>query len=194
MYRNPIIPGFHPDPSICRVGEDYYLVTSSFDYFPGLPLYHSRDLVHWQLLGHCLTRASQLPLEGVGSSEGIYAPTLRYHRGVFYLVATNVTRGGNFLISTLDPLTGWSEPIWLEQGGIDPSLTFDGETVYLTSTNTGGAKHEEIPPEAGRYGIVQSEIDLGSGALLRSCVKRPKGVGRVKLKCEQTTIPDRLKG
>ena len=166
MYRNPVIPGFHPDPSVCRVGDDYYLVTSSFEYFPGLPLYHSRDLVHWRQLGHCLTRESQLPLQGVGSSEGIYAPTLRHHRGIFYLVATNVTRGGNFLISTTDPLEGWSEPVWLEQGGIDPSLHFAGEKVYLTSTNTGGAKHEAIPLEAGRYGIVQSELELSSGALL----------------------------
>ena len=78
-YRNPIIPGFHPDPSVCRVGSDYYLVTSSFEYFPGVPIFHSHDLVHWRQMGHCLTRASQLPLEGAGPSDGIWAPSIRHH-------------------------------------------------------------------------------------------------------------------
>ena len=74
-YKNPVIPGFYPDPSICRVGEDYYLVTSTFEYFPGVPIFHSRDLVHWRQIGHCLTRDEQLPLTGLKSSDGIYAPT-----------------------------------------------------------------------------------------------------------------------
>ena len=74
-YTNPIIPGFHPDPSVCRVGEDYYIVTSSFEFFPGVPIFHSRDLVNWRQIGHCLTRASQLPLQGQHASAGIYAPT-----------------------------------------------------------------------------------------------------------------------
>ena len=70
-YRNPVIPGFHPDPSFCRVEEDYYLVTSSFEYFPGVPVYHSRDLVHWEQIGHVLTRDSQLPLQNAGPSRGV---------------------------------------------------------------------------------------------------------------------------
>ena len=78
-YRNPVIPGFHPDPSICRVGEDYYVVTSSFEYFPGVPIFHSRDLTHWECIGNCLTRPSRLSLAGCSPSKGIYAPTLRYH-------------------------------------------------------------------------------------------------------------------
>ena len=82
-WKNPILPGFYPDPSVCRVGEDYYLVTSSFEYFPGVPVYHSRDLVHWEQIGHALTRDSQLPLQNVGRSRGIYAPTIRYHNGRF---------------------------------------------------------------------------------------------------------------
>ena len=102
-YTNPIIPGFHPDPSICRSGEDYYLVTSSFEYFPGVPLYHSRDLVRWRLLGHCLTRQSQLGLAGARSSGGIVASTIRYHDGTFYLATTNTTRGGHFSDHTRDP-------------------------------------------------------------------------------------------
>ena len=92
-YRNPVIPGFYPDPSVCRVGEDYYLVTSTFEFFPGVPVFHSRDLVHWEQIGHALTRASQLPLREAPPSGGIYAPTIRYHDGVFYMVTTNVSYG-----------------------------------------------------------------------------------------------------
>ena len=83
-YQNPILPGFYPDPSVCRVGDDFYLVTSSFEYFPGVPIFHSRDLVHWKQLGHVLTRKRQLDLELAPSSCGIYAPTLRYAKGRFY--------------------------------------------------------------------------------------------------------------
>src|SRR5258708_23581256 len=84
-YQNPIITGFHPDPSICRAGEDFYLVNSTFEYFPGLPIYHSRDLVHWKLIGNALDRPSQLPLKGATDSGGLYAPTIRYWKGLFYL-------------------------------------------------------------------------------------------------------------
>jgi alpha-N-arabinofuranosidase len=131
---NPVIPGFYPDPSVCRVGQDYYLVTSSFEYFPGVPIFHSRDLIHWHQVGHCLTRASQLPLTSVPSSGGIFAPTIRYHEGTFYMITTNVSHGGNFYVFTNDPAGEWSEPIWVQQGGIDPSLCFDANHVYLTSS------------------------------------------------------------
>ena len=93
-YTNPIIPGFHPDPSVCRVGEDYYLVTSTFEYFPGIPIFHSRDLVNWRQIGHCLTTPQQLPLPHADSSAGLYAPSIRYHQGVFYMTTTNLTQGG----------------------------------------------------------------------------------------------------
>src|SRR5262245_66432070 len=94
-FRNPVLAGFHADPSICRVGDDYYLVHSTFAYFPGVPIFHSRDLVHWQQIGHVLTRPSQFPLEKMRASGGIYAPTLRYHDGTFYLVTTNDWGSGN---------------------------------------------------------------------------------------------------
>ena len=102
-YKNPIIKGMHPDPSICRVGEDYYLVNSSFEYFPGIPIFHSKDLIHWEQIGHCITRNSQLKLvKGFPNCTGIYAPTIRYSNGVFYVVTTNVAYGredeGNFFI------------------------------------------------------------------------------------------------
>ena len=134
-YTNPIISGFNPDPSICRVGEDFYLVSSSFEYFPGIPLYHSTDLVHWEQIGHVLTRESQLKLpKGAPNCLGIYAPTIRYHEGVFYCIVTNVggNPGGNFFVTTTDIYGEWSEPVYLEFGGIDPSLFFDddGKAYY----------------------------------------------------------------
>ena len=134
-YDNPVIPGFYPDPSICRVGGDYYLVTSSFEYFPGVPVFHSCDLVHWRQIGHCLTRAAQLPLEKRPPSKGIYAPTIRHHDGTFYMVTTNVEGGGSFIVTTKDPAGEWSDPVWLEHPDIDPSLLFDDDgTVYVTSS------------------------------------------------------------
>lgn len=154
-YANPVLPGFHPDPSVCRVGQEYYLVTSSFEYFPGVPIFHSRDLVHWRQIGHCLTRASQVPLANIGASRGIFAPTLRYHAGRFYMVTTNVSYGGNFFVYADDPAGEWSEPIYLKQGGIDPSLCFDEGHVYLT----GAAAWEP-------HGILQCEIDLATGEQL----------------------------
>lgn len=151
-YRNPVLAGFHPDPSVCRVGRDFYLVTSSFEYFPGVPLFHSRDLVHWRQLGHCLTRPSQLPLAGAAASGGVWAPTLRHHNGVFYMTTTNVSSGGNFLITAAAPEGPWSEPIWVAQQGIDPSLFFDEDGTVIYSTSSGGA--------------LQSRIDVASGKLL----------------------------
>ena len=152
-YHNPVIPGFHPDPSICRVGEDYYLVTSSFEYFPGVPLFHSRDLVHWRQIGHCLTRSSQLPLHQARASGGIYAPTIRYHHGIFYMITTNVTGGGHFYVQTRDPFGAWSEPVWIRGEGIDPSLFFDeDEQVYFTHTGLTGITQHEIDLATGRVG------------------------------------------
>jgi alpha-N-arabinofuranosidase len=157
-YRNPIIPGFYPDPSICRVGEDYYLVNSSFEYFPGVPIFHSKDLVNWHQIGHCLTRKSQLPLERTAPSDGIYAPTIRHHAGRFYLVTTNAVPGSgfrNFYVHSEDPAGEWSEPVWIEQKGIDPSLFFDDDgKVYFTGNGT---------LWSAVRGAYQSEIDIATG-------------------------------
>jgi alpha-N-arabinofuranosidase len=136
LVQNPILPGCHPDPSICRVGEDYYLVTSTFEYFPGLPVFHSTDLAHWENIGHVVTREGQLDYSGIASSGGLYAPTIRHHCGVFYVVCTLVDRadaerGGNFLM-TAGP---WSDPVWLDADGIDPSIFFDEDgRVWLHGT------------------------------------------------------------
>ena len=157
-YQNPIIPGFYPDPSICRVGKDYYLVTSSFQYFPGVPVFHSTDLVNWEQIGHCLNRPSQLPLHKTWTSGGIYAPTIRYNNGIFYMVTTNVSSKGNFFVYTDNPAGEWSEPVWINQGGIDPSLLFDEDgKVYFSSTTEYGT---EAP------GICLSEIDINTGERL----------------------------
>ena len=137
---NPIMPGCHPDPSICRVGDEWYLVCSSFEYFPCLPLFRSRDLVSWEPIGSVVDRPGQLDLDGYWSSSGLYAPTLRHHDGTFWLVCTLVdqrdgSRGGNFLVTATDPAGPWSDPVWLDVDGIDPSLFFaDDGRVWLHGT------------------------------------------------------------
>jgi beta-xylosidase len=147
---NPVIPGFHPDPSVCRVGEDYYLVCSSFEYFPGVPIFHSRDLVHWAQLGNVLDRPSQLRLPPVtASSGGIYAPTLRHHDGRFWLITTNVNDGGNLLVTARDPAGPWSDPVRLPGvGGIDPDLAWDENGDCWCTT--AGVWQVRIDPVTGR--------------------------------------------
>lgn len=167
IYSNPIIPGFYPDPSICRVGQDYYLVTSSFEYFPGVPIFHSRDLLNWRQIGHCLTRTAQLNLTQAGSSAGIMAPTLRYYKGLFFLATTNISHQGSFYVYTDNPASNqWSDPILVDQPGIDASLFWDADNdrIYFASTGTGD-------------GIYQSEIDLNTGRLLTSPCKIWSGTG-----------------
>lgn len=132
LVSNPILPGCHPDPSICRVDRDYYLVTSTFEYFPGLPVFHSTDLAHWEPIGHVIDRAGQLDYSGIASSGGLYAPTIRHHDDRFWVVCTLVdqadaSRGGNFLVTAADPAGPWSDPVWLDTDGIDPSLFFDDD-------------------------------------------------------------------
>ncbi len=129
MYTNPVLTGFYPDPSICRAGDDYYIVNSSFAYFPGLPIFHSKDLVSWRQIGHALDRPEQLPLIGAGVSRGLFAPAISYYKGTFYIVCTLIDRGGNFVITATDPAGPWSNPVYLKEvNGIDPSLFFDETT------------------------------------------------------------------
>jgi len=131
-FSNPILSGFYPDPSICRVGDDYYIVNSTFAYFPGIPIFHSKNLVDWELIGHVLDRPEQLNLEGMGISRGIFAPAIRFNNGKYYVTCTLVDGGGNF-IAWSDKAEGpYSNPIWLpEINGIDPSLFFDNEKSYI---------------------------------------------------------------
>lgn len=156
-YNNPVIRGFYPDPSICRADGKYYLVCSSFQYFPGIPLFESTDLINWKQIGHVLTRESQLPLHGAGNSGGIYAPTIRCHNGWFYVTATNVTGMGNFFVRTDNIYGEWSDPVPVDQDGIDPSLYFEDEAVYFMSNHA---------DSAGNACIMQCRIDPDTGAIL----------------------------
>jgi len=169
-FQNPIISGFHPDPSICRAGDDYYMVHSTFEYFPGVPVFHSKDLVHWRQIGYCLTRKSQLNLNKVRASGGIYAPTIRYHEGTFYMITTCVDCGGNFYVTTKDPAGPWSEPIWIKDGGgIDPSLFFDNDGMVYYHRQQGG-----------RNGCTaQSTINLKTGKLEGELKEIWRGTGGI---------------
>lgn len=140
-YNNPVLSGFYPDPSICKVDDNYYIVNSSFAYFPGLPIFHSKDLVNWKQIGHAMNRPEQLDLKGAGVSRGLFAPTIRYHKGVYYIICTLIDKGGNFVITTKDPRGPWSNPAWLKEvNGIDPSLYFDDNGKAYVLFNS-------IPPD-----------------------------------------------
>lgn len=145
---NPILPGWYSDPSICTNGEDYFLVTSTFVFFPGVPIFHSKDLVNWKQIGHVLDRESQLEnFIGQGTSRGIFAPTIEYnpYNETYYMITTNVG-AGNFFVKTKDPFGSWSDPIYLpEVGGIDPSFFFDdnGKAYILNNDEPfGGSTYE----------------------------------------------------
>jgi len=136
-FQNPILPGFSPDPSICRVGDDYYLATSSFVWYPGIPVYHSKDLVNWKLVGHGITRPSQLDFSRLKDKNGIWAVTIRHHNGLFYLITTCNDCGGNFYITAKNPAGPWSDPVWLKDApGIDPSLFWDDDGKCYCTGNT----------------------------------------------------------
>ncbi len=127
-YLNPVLAGFYPDPSITRVGDDFYLVNSTFAYFPGIPVHHSRDLVNWTQIGNVITRASQLNFDSLGISRGVFAPSISHHDSTFYVLNTCVDCGGNFLVTARNAAGPWSDPIWLKEiDGIDPSLFFDDD-------------------------------------------------------------------
>lgn len=144
MIHNPILKGFHPDPSIVRVGEDYYIATSTFEWWPGIRLHHSTDLVHWELIEYPLNRTSQLDLRGVGASQGVWAPCLTYDKGTFYLLYTVVTAfycnmydTNNYLVTATDIHGPWSDPIALNNFGFDPSLFHDDDgRKYMVSMVT----------------------------------------------------------
>ena len=156
--HNPILPGFFPDPSACAVGEDYYIVNSTFTYFPGLPVFHSKDLAHWDQIGNVMTRESQLPLKNSDVSRGLFAPTIRYNNGTFYVICTNVSFGGNFIVTSDKAEGPYSEPHYLEGAdGIDPSLFFDddGKCYYIgTHPNPDGCKYD------GDWYIYIQELDI----------------------------------
>jgi hypothetical protein len=160
MTQRPVIPGFHPDPSICRVGDTYYLVTSSFEYAPGVPIFRSTDLRSWEQIGNVLDRPSQLDVSGAGPSGGIFAPTLRHHDGRFWMITTNWSdEGGQLIVWADDPAGPWSEPVRIPSAiGIDPDLAWDDDGTCLMS-------YAGFGPQGGE-GIVQSAIDPLTGEVL----------------------------
>jgi alpha-N-arabinofuranosidase len=130
--QNPILSGFYPDPSIERVGDDYYLVTSTFTYFPGIPVFHSKDLKNWKQIGSVIDRPSQMDFMGETVSRGLFAPTITYHNGIFYVLCTDIDNAGNFIITADNPAGPWSNPVRIPQArGIDPSIFFEGEKAYI---------------------------------------------------------------
>jgi len=170
FYSNPILPGFHPDPSICRVGEQYFLITSTFEYFPGIPIYQSTDLVNWKLIGHVLNRPEQLNLSGFAPSDGIYAPTIRFHNGLFYVVTSIVMRNPrnikNIVMTAEDPAGPWSDPIIISNSddwSIDPSLFFDDDGRCYFTANRIAPGGEKYP---GHRQIAMQELDLKSMKLV----------------------------
>ncbi|HIE5354604.1 glycoside hydrolase family 43 protein [Stenotrophomonas maltophilia] len=159
-YRNPILAGFHADPSIVGANGKFYLVNSSFTYYPGIPVFESVDLVHWKQIGNVIDRPTQLDFDGLSVSRGIFAPTIEFHDGTFYVVTTATDSGGNFIATARDPAGPWSDPHWLPSiDGIDPSLFFDDDgKVYLINN--------DAPPGPARYdghrAIWMQQIDLAA--------------------------------
>lgn len=156
-YHNPIIPGFYSDPSVCRVGDDYYLITSTFEYFPGVPVFYSKDLVNWEQIGHCIHRKEQLP-QGIN----IFAATIRHHNGLFYMITTNLRgRTGNFYVTATNPAGPWSDAVFIDVPGIDPELFWDEDgKSYVISSD-----------------LKLFEIDLKTGKLLTEGKKVWYGTG-----------------
>ena len=140
-YSNPIISGMNPDPSICRVGDDFYLATSTFEYFPGVPIYHSRDMINWKLIGHALDSKNNCPLIGASSSGGNYAPAIRYNDGKFYVTCTNYGGKGSqgaFYVTATNPAGPWSDPVWVGNWNVDPSIMFANDSMYWISPDNKG--------------------------------------------------------
>ena len=157
MIKNPILPGFYPDPSLCRVGDDFYLVNSTFAYFPGLPVFHSKDLVNWNQIGNAIDRDEQLDFSGDGTSRGLFAPTIRYHNGVYYIVCTHIDKIGNFVITALDPAGPWSNPVVLGAPGIDPTLFFDDDGSVWYVGNRPAPEGEKY---SGNWEVWIQEVDI----------------------------------
>lgn len=161
-YLNPIISGYYPDPSVTRVGKDYYLVNSSFAHFPGLPIFHSTDLIHWTQIGNAIDRPGQLDFSGRSVSEAVFAPDISYHDGTFYIVNTCVQCRGNFVITAKDPAGPWSDPIWLPFEGIDPSLYWEGDRAYIVNNRA----PDETPRYDGHRAIWLQEYDWRAGKMV----------------------------
>ncbi|MEO8018814.1 MAG: glycoside hydrolase family 43 protein [Pseudomonadota bacterium] len=162
-FHNPILSGYYPDPSVVRVGDKYYLVNSTFAHWPGIPIHESDDLVHWKLIGHALSDAANVSFDGLGTSRGVFAPSIHFHRGTFYIINTLVDAGGNFFVTAKNPAGPWSAPVWLKEiDGIDPSFFFDDDgKTYIVNNGP----PEGTPLYQGHRAIWMQEFDLAANKL-----------------------------
>ena len=195
----PSSGGFYSDPSMVRVGEDYYLVSSTFCWFPGIPVFHSRDLVHWTQIGNAIDRPGMLNFDSLGLSRGVFAPDISWHDGTFYIVNTCVDCGGNYIITAKNPAGPWSDPVWLKDvGGIDTSLFVDQDgSAWLLNNDA----PEGTPLYDGHRAIWIRKFDLatlktsGPGACDRQWGRRhfdQAGLGRrpASLQARRTLLSD----
>jgi xylan 1,4-beta-xylosidase len=169
-FSNPVIPGFHPDPSVCRVGDEYFLVTSTFTYFPGVPIFRSTNLVDWQQIGNVLDRREQLDLRAThgATSLGVFAPTLRHHAGRFWMITTVCTLDAglrNFFVTADDPAGEWSEPVFVDVLGIDPDLAWDDDGNCWLHTALGSVSRSRIDDRTGE--VLDAPVVTWSGTGLQ---------------------------
>ncbi len=165
VIKNPILPGFYPDPSICRVDDDYYMITSSFELYPGIPIFHSKDLANWEQIGYALDKSNDFHVVANVYAGGVMAPTIRYHKGVYYIINANFGDRGNFIIKAENPAGPWSKPIWLDDvKDLDVSLFFDNDDkvyiVYPSNTDNNDKGFH------GERGIFLREIDINTFKLI----------------------------
>ena len=178
--KNPILPGFYPDPSICEGPDGYYMVCSSFELYPGIPLFFSPDLAHWEQLGHVMTKDNDFHVTPNCLAGGVMAPTIRYHNGTFYVINANFADKGNYVVTTKDPRRGWGKPRWFHDiPGIDASLFFDGDKSYVVCTGM-----ITNPDGIEERGISLCEYDLDA----MSMVGEPEPIWNSALRA--TTSPE----
>jgi xylan 1,4-beta-xylosidase len=162
-FHNPILAGYYPDPSVVRVGEKFYLVNSTFAHWPGIPIHESTDLVHWKLIGHALNDPAKFTFDGLSTSRGVFAPSIHFHDGTFYIVNTLVDAGGNFFVTAKNPAGPWSDPVWLKEiDGIDPSFFFDGGKAFIVNNGP----PEGTPLYQGHRAIWIQQLDLATDQLI----------------------------
>lgn len=163
-FHNPILAGYYPDPSVTRAGDKYYLVNSTFAHFPGIPIHESDDLVHWRLVGHALSDPAKISFDGLNISRGVFAPSIHFHDGTFYIINTLVDAGGNFFVTAKNPAGPWSDPVWMKElDGIDPSFFFDedGKAYVLNNGPPEGA-----PLYDGHRAIWIQQFDVAGNKLI----------------------------
>ncbi|RYF09430.1 MAG: glycoside hydrolase family 43 protein, partial [Flavobacteriales bacterium] len=174
-FTNPIMAGFYPDPSVTKVGEDYYLVNSTFAYFPGIPVFHSKDLKNWKQIGSVIDRPSQMTFFGDQTSRGLFAPSINFYKGTYYMTCTNIDKNGNFVMTAKNPAGPWSNPTWLPKvRGIDPSLFFDVDKAYIIY-NSDAPDHQPLYPghrtirafefDPVKLSVVGEEVQLVNGGV-----------------------------